>query len=45
MISCEFYEISKNTFSYKTPLVAASGSKKVQLTYVAIQISSYIYAN
>ena len=22
--SCEFYEISKNTFSYKTPLVAAS---------------------
>ena len=22
--SCEFYEISKNTFSYKTPLVAGS---------------------
>ena len=25
MFSCEFCEISKNTFSYRTPLVAASG--------------------
>ena len=24
MFSCEFYEISKNTFFYRTPLVAAS---------------------
>ena len=24
MFSCDFYEISKNTFFYKTPLVAAS---------------------
>ena len=24
VFSCEFYEISKNTFSYRTPLVAAS---------------------
>ena len=24
VISCEFYEISKNTFSYSTPLAAAS---------------------
>ena len=24
MFSCELYEISKNTFSYRTPLVAAS---------------------
>ena len=24
MFSCEFCEISKNTFSYSTPLVAAS---------------------
>ena len=24
LFSCEFWEISKNTFSYKTPLVAAS---------------------
>ena len=24
MFSCEFWEISKNTFSYRTPLVAAS---------------------
>ena len=26
MFSCEFYEISKNTFFYRTPLVAASGT-------------------
>ena len=25
VFSCEFCEISKNTFFYKTPLVAASG--------------------
>ena len=25
MFSCEFCEISKNTFSYRTPPVAASG--------------------
>ena len=25
MFSCEFYEISKNSFYYRTPLVAASG--------------------
>ena len=24
LFSCEFYEISKDTFSYRTPLVAAS---------------------
>ena len=24
VFSCEFYEISKDTFSYRTPLVAAS---------------------
>ena len=24
VFSCEFYEISKNTFSYRTPQVAAS---------------------
>ena len=24
ILSCEFCEISKNTFSYRTPLVAAS---------------------
>ena len=24
MLSCEFWEISKNVFSYRTPLVAAS---------------------
>ena len=26
VFSCEFCEISKNTFSYRTPLVAASGN-------------------
>ena len=26
VFSCEFCEISKNTFSYRTPPVAASGS-------------------
>ena len=25
VLSCEFYEISKNIFFYRTPLVAASG--------------------
>ena len=28
MFSCEFCEISKNTFSYRTPPVAASGALK-----------------
>ena len=28
MFSCEFCEISKNNFSYRTPPVAASGKKK-----------------
>ena len=44
MISREFCEISKNTFSYRTPLMAACGPEKGQLTCVAIQISSYMYA-
>ena len=29
VFSCEFCEISKNTFSYMTPLVAASGTKLI----------------
>ena len=29
VFSCEFCEISKNTFSYRTPLVAASVSPKI----------------
>ena len=28
VFSCEFWEISKNNFSYKTPLLAASGHSK-----------------
>ena len=31
MFSCEFFEISKNTFSYRTALVAASEKKKAKL--------------
>ena len=31
MFSCEFGEISKNTFSYKTPPVAASEKNKLNL--------------
>ena len=31
VFSCEFCEISKNTFSYRTPLVAAS--EKLKLLY------------
>ena len=32
MFSCEFCEISKNTFSYKTPLAAASNLSKPSKT-------------
>ena len=32
VFSCEFSEISKNTFSYRTPLVAASGYRKLSLS-------------
>ena len=31
MSSCKFCEVSKNTFSYKTPLVAASASSDSSL--------------
>ena len=30
-VSCEFYEISKNIFFHRTPLVAASADKKEAL--------------
>ena len=33
VFSCEFCEISKNTFFYRTPLVAASGKCKVMRSY------------
>ena len=36
VFSCEFCEISKNTFSYRTPLVAASVSIMLYSTYVAL---------
>ena len=31
VFSCEFYEISKNTFFYRTPLVATSKGSMVPL--------------
>ena len=34
VFSCEFYEISKNTFSYRTPLVAASVVSKLAQTFI-----------
>ena len=33
MFSCEFCEISKNTFLYRTPLVAASVEMHVEQVY------------
>ena len=33
MFSCEFYEISKNTFFYSTPLVAASDFVRIWSYY------------
>ena len=40
MFSCEFCEISKNTFLHRTPLVAASVS-----TYPAVQVISNLFLN
>ena len=34
VFSCEFCEISKNTFPYKTPTVAASGSAQIQILLI-----------
>ena len=31
VFSCEFCEISKNTFSQRTPLVAASGKRPIKV--------------
>ena len=41
VFSCEFYEISKNTFSYRAPVVAASSSSKE----VFLQICQYSREN
>ena len=49
VFSCEFYEISKNTFSYRTPLVAASHSRAVSshqplsMTPGYFQVSAFIF--
>ena len=34
MFSCEFYEISKNTYSYRTPLLADSGFIKKETPFL-----------
>ena len=39
------YPSLKNNFPCRTPPVAASGPKKVQLNCVAIKISSFMYVN
>ena len=39
VFSYEFYEISKNTFSYRTHLVAASVFKKSGFTYVSFLVN------
>ena len=40
VFSCEFCEISKNTFSYRTPLVAASDSTNVTDSTLSCSIRS-----
>ena len=44
VFSCEFCEISKNTFSQRTPLVAASGKKpiKVMKEMKSKQVTSFL---
>ena len=42
VFSCEFSEISKNTFSYRKPLVAASGSNSL-LTFGGRIMSSEFF--
>ena len=39
VFSYEFYEISKNTFFYRTHLVAASVFKKSEFTYVSFLVN------
>ena len=43
MFSCEFYEISKSTFSYRKPPVAASGKRKSENTNQEIKTTSSHY--
>ena len=42
MFSCEFCEIFKNTFSYRTPLVAASVGKDLVYKMMTILIFKYL---
>ena len=39
VFSCEFYDISKNTCSYRTPPVAASGNRKTCWKHVVTFLS------
>ena len=39
LFSCEFCEISKNTFSYRTPSLAASGSSDLLLLWSTLYIA------
>ena len=42
MFSCEFSEISKNTFSYTTPPVAEKHMWNIFLLYVAVEIRQLV---
>ena len=42
MFSCEFWKISKNTFSYRTPPVAASDFLKTNISLSHLLISIII---
>ena len=41
VFSCEFCEISKNTFSYRAPLVAASGSSGPEMFCKICALSNF----
>ena len=45
LFSCKFSEISKNTFSYRTPLVAASEFIRTENVFVVCCLFSKIKKN
>ena len=42
MFSCEFYEISKNTFFYRTPRVAASENGTGNFSFVPFRLVQFM---
>ena len=43
VFSCEFWKISKNTFFYRTPSVAASERESIHALNKRVQLSSSAY--